>query len=344
MYNGGAKTTPSLFKNMKHLLPIAFLLSSFLFTSCQIRFVSDSASSQSGDEATLSDVEPASEESVEETTFDSEEESTSEETSQDSGYVPENYSLLWSDEFDGDTLSHENWECMIGNGNEYGIWGWGNNEQQYYKSENAVVKDGALHIETYLEDQDYLETTYHYTSARIRSKGKFAFTYGYIEARIQMCDISGIWPAFWMLPEERYKDMGWPTSGELDIMEARGRQSDRIGGTVHSASASGSDAYHGGTYLFPEGEDITSYHTYAMKWTSEAIYFYVDGVRYYNLACSFWQNNNPNYEGSAPFDRDFHILLNQAVGGNYDNNVMPPKDFSECEMLVDYVRVYQENL
>ena len=259
------------------------------------------------------------------------------------GFPLDGYTLDWSDEFDGDSLS-DDWEAMIGNGKRYGVRGWGNAELQYYKEENAIVNDGVLHIvakkET-TEDED--EGTFNYTSSRLRTKGRVSTTYGYIEARMKLPAGSGMWPAFWMLPETNYQNRGWPTSGEIDIMEARGRVLNMYGSTLHSANQNGYDVYHGDEYQLDDNNNITQWHCYGCEWLEDKFNFYLDGELWFTCGANLYQNNNTNYTAfgtSAPFNKDFHILLNLAVGGNYDGGNRPDSTFESAEMLVDFVRIY----
>ena len=265
------------------------------------------------------------------------------------GYAPAGYELKWGDEFDASVLS-DNWEPMIGDGSNYGIYRWGNNEEQYYKAENAYVEDDALHIlalreETTYQRDENTTLTYHFSSARLRTTKKVFTTYGYIESRILLPAGTGLWPAFWMLPESRYEGRGWPVSGEIDIMEARGRIPTSIGATIHSGNASGQQAYTSKDYNFTDGEDITSYHCYGVEWTEAAFYFYVDGNLFHTVTNTTYQRNNPLYtdkSSSAPFDQPFHLLLNLAIGGNFDGGKSVSSDFKEAEMLVDYVRIFNK--
>lgn len=260
------------------------------------------------------------------------------------GYAPEEYTLEWEDEFNGNSLS-DNWEPMIGNGSRYGIRGWGNAEQEYYTDRNATVSNGLLHIVAKRESvHDEDEGDFKFTSARLRTTGKITTTYGYIESRMKLPEGTGLWPAFWMLPEERFNNRGWPTSGEIDIMEARGRLPDRFGSTLHSANSSNADVYHGKDYVF-ENDDITNYHCYAVEWLPEVFNFYIDGYMFFSCPNTIYQNNNNNYKevsSSAPFDRPFHILLNFAIGGNYDGGKTVSSDFKSAEMTVDYVRIFKK--
>ena len=260
------------------------------------------------------------------------------------GYAPNGYSLTFEDEFDQGKLS-DNWEPMIGDGSDYGVYRWGNNEEQYYKKENAVVRGNALHIIAKREDTRAERDTYHFTSARLRTQGKVATTYGYIEARIKLPAGNGLWPAFWMLPEARFAGKGWPTSGEIDIMEAKGRILNSYGSAVHDANTSG-HVYNSKDYKFDSSTDITDFHCYGLLWTEDYLKFYIDGVNFFSVSSVVYQHSNPSYtevSSSAPFDRDFHILLNLAIGGNYDGGISVSDDFESAEMVVDYVRIFQED-
>lgn len=262
----------------------------------------------------------------------------------------EDYSLYWHDEFDGDNLS-EDWEPMIGDGTNYNVYRWGNNEEQYYKKENASVSGGRLHITAKKEKTTYYtekgeERAYEYTSARLRTKGKVTTTYGYVEARIRLPEGTGMWPAFWMLPEENFEDMWWPTSGEIDIMEAKGRLLDTFGATIHTGNSSNKDYYKFKEYTFSsEEDDITAFHKYGVLWSKEGFTFYIDEKPFFSVTPREYKNSNSlyNISESAPFDRPFHILLNLAVGGNYDGGRSPDENFKQAEMLVDYVRIYQKD-
>ena len=254
-----------------------------------------------------------------------------------SSYVPEGYNLVWNDEFNGDSLSASNWSCQVGNGYEYGIWEWGNSEKQYYKEENVSVSDGAMKITAKKEATTYGSTTYQYSSARIRSYNKVHYHYGYIEARIKMPLGTGIWPAFWMLPESTYNGNGWPHSGEIDIMECRGRLSNQSTSALHySADGSSNDAYQTGTNS--SFGSIDSYHCYGLLWSKDSIAFMVDGKTHLTVKSSTWLGG---YNGGDPFSQDFHILFNLAIGGKFDEGREPDSSFSSAEMSVDYVRWYQ---
>lgn len=267
--------------------------------------------------------------------------SSSDSTSQSTSQVPtkDGYSLYWSDEFSGDTLNTSNWTAMVGDGSDYGIAGWGNNEQQYYTSreDNLEVKDGNLIISGVNESY----RNKNYTSARIRSAGKVSTRYGYIEARISLPAIQGMWPAFWMLPESDTPYGGWASSGEIDIMEAKGRINDATSGALHYGQV-GSSTYKSKSQFFDK-DTIESFHTYAISWAEESIMWYVDDEVFMTINKGTWFSEKALDNLAAPFDWDFHILLNLAIGGNFDGGLLPPDDFEYAQMKVDYVRIFKAN-
>ena len=249
------------------------------------------------------------------------------------------YGLVWSDEFDGTSVDPFKWEFMLGDGSNYGISGWGNNELQWYtnRTENCYVADGLLHI---VARRDYWQG-HEYTSARLRTLNRADFSYGRIEASIKLpAPCQGIWPAFWMLPTDSPYG-GWASSGEIDIMEAV-NQPYRVYGTLHfgggwpNVVSSGSD-YSDGTNF------SAGFHTYALLWEPDAMRWYVDGQLYHALTSSGWHSDAAPENPRAPFDTAFHLLLNVAVGGNWPGYPDGTSVFPR-EMVVDWVRVYQEGV
>ena len=257
------------------------------------------------------------------------------------------FTLVWSDEFNEDTLNKDYWDVMTGNGAAFGNPGWGNNEAQWYQEDNISFDGENMVITAKKEVVQGEGKTFEYTSARIRTYQKVAWTYGRFEARMALPKVDGMWPAFWMLPEEPYNGRGWPDSGEIDIMEARGSSDLATSGALHYATLSG-HTYQTGTKSFSRrnGESNTDFHVYAIEWDEEEINWFVDDENFFTVPLRTWHPDGgrvyPDDDG-APFDRDFHILLNLAVGGNFDNGTMPPRDFESAEFKIDYVRVYQWN-
>ncbi|WP_020618465.1 carbohydrate binding domain-containing protein [Paenibacillus daejeonensis] len=258
---------------------------------------------------------------------------------------PQLWTLVWSDEFDGsgERLNEHGvdlgkWGFQNGTGSQYGLDGWGNNEQQYYTEDNVRVQDGRLVIEARNDGRGGKP----YTSGRLYTAPTFSKAYGKFEARIKMPTGQGFWPAFWMMPQDSEYGV-WASSGEIDIMEARGRQPDHVGGTIHYGGVWPGNKYMGREYYFPQGQSIAEYHTYALEWEPGELRWYVDGQLYSTL--NNWdsqgQDQPTRYAYPAPFDKPFYMILNLAVGGTYDGNREPEPSMFPAQMEVDYVRVYE---
>lgn len=233
---------------------------------------------------------------------------------------------------------------MIGNGSNYGVYEWGNGEAEYYKSENATVADGALSIACKKENNVADNKTYAYSSVRLRTAGKVSTTYGRVEARIALPNVVGMWPAFWMLPEKNYLGQGWPYSGEIDIMENKGRQARITSGALHYSNSAG-HTYKTNTSSL--SSPITDYHVYAIEWTKDAIRWFVDDVQFLIVRKEVWHPSDSTVYATsddAPFNQPFHVILNLAVGGQFDGYALPPDSLVPCEMKVDYVRIYDANV
>jgi beta-glucanase (GH16 family) len=206
--------------------------------------------------------------------------------------------------------------------------GWGNNELQYYtkRADNVVVEDGMLKITAIKEAYEGSD----YTSARILTKGKFAQQYGRFEARIKVPSGKGFWPAFWMLGAN-HETVGWPQCGEIDIMENRGSEPTIIGGSLHGPGYSGGNPVTKEYQLMSDRFD-TGFHVFGVEWTEDYVNYYVDDVLYNQIT-------RDDVSGEWVFDQPFFIVLNLAVGGNYDGAPSDDTEFPQ-QMLVDYVRVY----
>ena len=238
------------------------------------------------------------------------------------------WDLVWADEFaqaDGTVPDPSKWVYDIGGG------GWGNNELQYYTSRtnNARIEGGQLVIEAKQETFD----NRNYTSARLKTKGKAAWTYGRIEARIKIPRGQGIWPAFWMLGAN-YDSVGWPNCGEIDVMENIGSVPTRIHGTIHGPGYSGGNSI-GGSYTLPGGAVYADdFHVFAAEWETNGIRWYMDGHLYFTVT----PTNLPN-GANWVFTQPQFILLNLAVGGNWPGPPNASTTFPQ-RLIVDYVRVY----
>jgi beta-glucanase (GH16 family) len=228
--------------------------------------------------------------------------------------------LVWAEEFDTDGAPCiETWSYDLGTGDS----GWGNNEAQYYTEDpgNINIANGVLTITAKAESLFGSD----YTSARIRTNQKFDFTYGRIEARAKLPTGGGTWPAIWMLGSD-FLTNTWPGCGEMDIMEHVGNGQDEIFSSLHYPGNSGGNAVSQGITVPGVSED---FHIYALEWTSDQIQFSVDGNTYHTI----------NNSSALPFNSDFFIIMNVAMGGNFGGNIDP--NFESSSLDIDYIRVFQ---
>jgi beta-glucanase (GH16 family) len=245
------------------------------------------------------------------------------------------WELLWADEFDAEAntaINDESWTC------ETGGHGWGNNELEYYTTQlDNVSHDGNGNLvitARQAQPEDGGLCWYGrcaFTSARCITSNKVEFTYGRVEARLDLPYGQGIWPAFWSLGTN-FSSVGWPNSGEIDIMEHIGREPFNIYGTVHGPAYSGASGI--GNSITSTEDWADGFHVYAIDWDPNIIRWYVDGELFGTVSL--------NDVGSREwvFNHDFFLIMNIAVGGAWPGNPDESTVFPQ-EMLVDYVRVYQ---
>ncbi|MBY0013140.1 carbohydrate binding domain-containing protein [Paenibacillus typhae] len=249
------------------------------------------------------------------------------------------WTMVWNDEFNDGAIDPEKWTYDLGDGTAVGNPGWGNNELEWYTDDEKNVKetDGNLVITAHKESVGGKD----YTSSRIKTKGLFSKKYGKFEIRAKAPTGKGMWPAIWMLPEN-YEYGNWAASGEIDIMEGWGSRPNTVAGTIHYGGFWPDNVYSGKEYVFPDNGTIADYHTYSIEWEPGEIRWYVDGVLFQTkndwYSISVGQPANNAYP--APFNQEFHLLMNLAVGGNFDGNPTPETKFPQS-MSVDYVRVYE---
>ena len=240
------------------------------------------------------------------------------------GAPPGFSTLVWSDEFNGSTINTANWGFDLGGG------GWGNNELENYtnRTENARISNGVLVIEARRENFGGSA----YTSARMKTQGKQSFGINtWVEARIDAPQGQGIWPAFWMLGNS-ISTVGWPSCGEIDIMEIQGQNPAKNFGTIHWADANGNHVSFGGIYNSSTSLSA-GFHTYAISRTSTSIKWYVDRIQYAEANISGGINSTSEFQGP------FFIILNVAVGGNFVGSPDGSTVFPQ-QMQVDWVRVW----
>jgi beta-glucanase (GH16 family) len=234
----------------------------------------------------------------------------------ETGFESDYTDLVWEDNFDTNGAPNAaNWTYDLGAG------GWGNNESQTYtnSSDNVIVEDGFLKITAISTGGG------NYTSSRIKSENLFEFTYGRVEVRAKLPEGGGTWPAIWMLGAN-YDTLEWPACGEIDIMEHVGNNQNQVHGTLHYPGNSGGNA-NGASTTVPTAS--TEFHNYTVDWSPTAIRILVDDTVYFTF---------PN-TSTTPFNNDFFLILNVAMGGTFGGAIDP--NFSQSTLEIDYVRVYQ---
>lgn len=238
------------------------------------------------------------------------------------------YDLVWQDEFNGSSINTSNWGFEIGDGCP-DLCGWGNNELEYYRAENAWLGDSTLTIEAREESFGGRD----YTSARMISREKQFFQYGRIDIRALMPRGQGMWPALWMLGKN-HGSIGWPGCGEIDIMEMIGESESTCYGTAHWDDGQGHASYGQSTavstYSLAE-----AYHVFSIIWDESSIKWLLDDEVYNEL--------NITDPQMSEFHQEFWFILNVAVGGNWPGNPDATTVFPQ-KMKVDYIRVFQETM
>ncbi len=228
--------------------------------------------------------------------------------------------VIFEEDFNGDGLDMTVWNYEEGDGCP-NLCGWGNNEKQIYDRNYVEVKDGNLVITAEKRDNTYY-------SGKINSKDKVEFTYGTIEVRAKIATTKGLWPAFWMLGAD-IDQVGWPASGEIDILEYIGREPGIVFTSLHTPASHGNTINTKKTKIEKIEE---GFHTYKAVWTPEFIEFFVDGQRVYKFTPEKYDDEH------YPFKKDFYFLINMAVGGNLggseiDDDALPAKFF------IDHIKV-----
>jgi beta-glucanase (GH16 family) len=250
---------------------------------------------------------------------------------EDGYYSPltyEGYDLVWNDEFNGSEIDPANWVFETGTGCP-NLCGWGNNELQFYRQENAWVEEGVLTIEARKENH----SGSNYTSTRMKTQAKRSFKYGRIDIRALLPKGKGIWPALWMLGDN-ITSVGWPSCGEIDIMElVGGADSDnRVHGTLHWNDNGAVNA--GGSYTLSNGIFADEYHVFTIIWNEFSIKWLVNDIQFHEIDIT------PSH--MTEFHERFFFIFNVAVGGNWPGSPDETTVFPQ-QMKVDYVRVFQKN-
>jgi len=236
-----------------------------------------------------------------------------------------NRKLIWSDEFNGKGLPDAaKWNYDTGGS------GFGNEEAQFYtkdRLENARVENGKLIIEARKENRE----NKHYTSARLLTRGRFAFQYGTVEVRAKLPEGRGTWPAIWMMSEDMKK---WPDDGELDIMEHVGYHQGYIHASVHTNKYNHIIQTQKTDTLFVK-EASEKFHVYKADWSPEKIDVYVDDQKFFT-----YENKEKSYS-AWPFDKPYFLILNLAIGGFWGGKEGIDEKIFPQRFEIDYVRVYQ---
>ncbi len=240
------------------------------------------------------------------------------------------YNLVWRDEFVGDVLNSADWSFENGNGCPDNC-GWGNNEGEYYRSDNTSIVNGHLVITA--KKQQY--GGFDYTSSKFTTKGKQQFKFGRIDIRAALPEGKGIWPALWMLGSN-IDAVGWPACGEVDIMELTGDVPNRVVGTVHYGANLAQHLYNS-VSKFASSDDSyqNKFHVYSINWENNLVQFLVDDVVYSTITPADL-NGQP-----WPFNKYFYFIFNVAVGGAWPGYPDSSTKFPQY-LIVDYIRVFQK--
>ncbi len=242
----------------------------------------------------------------------------------------EGWDLVWSDEFNGSALDESIWTI------DQGGHGWGNEEVQNYTPNNVTVEDGSLVLIARREWYDGND----FTSGKVISQNKKSFKYGRIAARIKMPSGDGMWPAFWLLGDSQ-PQVGWPQCGEIDVMEAKGRIPSVASGAVHmGVRYDNKDLKWGEVEREMDLDD--GFHVYAVEWDANEIRWYNDDINFFSTSAGVSCSDAVWCPFGEARDWNYFILLNLAIGGHFDNYVMPPGSWNSTTMEIDWVRVYEE--
>ncbi len=238
-----------------------------------------------------------------------------------------NWKLVWEDDFNGNGLPNDN------------VWSYEegyirNKEAQYYtakRAENARIENGNLIIETRKDDWQGNKIT----SASLHTYGKKSVLYGRVEVRAKLPTGRGSWPAIWMLGDVVKNGTGWPSCGEIDIMENVGFDPEIIHANIHTKAYNHVKGTNKGNKIEID-EPWEDYHVYAIEWFEDKIDFFVDDTKYFTF------ENEHTGNATWPFDKPHYLILNLAIGGGWggqegiDESIFPQKYY------IDYVKVYKQ--
>lgn len=247
--------------------------------------------------------------------------------------IPDGYSMIWSDEFDGSTINGEKWNYETGDGTDYGLpAGWGNNEKQIYtnSTENSGIEtvdgESVLAITAIKDNSDG------YTSAKLTTKNLFSTRFGIIEVKAKMPEGKGIWPAVWMLGDN-IDLISWPGCGEIDIAEVLGHQTSILNTTLHYTNNEHKHGEIQNIHLLSSGSFSDAFHIFALEWTPESLTFRLDEQQIFQVLVE---------DDMKEFQRSSYMILNLAVGGNLPGDPDATTVFPQ-NMYIDYVRVFYKD-
>jgi len=241
---------------------------------------------------------------------------------------PEDWELAWSDEFDGKEIDKAKWKY------ETGGHGFGNNELQFYtdRADNSFLDQGQLVIRAQAEKFKNRG----YTSAKLQSVQ--AWTYGRYEFKAKLPKGKGVWPAIWMMPSDLKKYGAWPQCGEIDIVEQLGHEPNRVYGTLHYGNPH-PPAGKGASVALKQGSLVDDWHEYALEWYPGELRWFVDG-ELYQVQNGWFTSGGGGAAWPAPYDRDFYLQLNVAVGGGWPGNPDATTVWPQ-ELRFEYIRVFK---
>lgn len=253
--------------------------------------------------------------------------------------------LLWFEDFSNygaSSLDLRRWNFDIGDGSIHGLTGWGNNELEYYTEDNYSIRESLVINATRLTNEEAREKCLNcyygpaeWTSTRIHTAGKVGFKFGLLEIRAKMSDGVGTWPALWMLGKSIHHGTPWPQCGEIDILENTGANPTRVQGTIHGPEYFAER----GITSFVESQTKLSeeFHTFAIDWKEDSIKWFFDGIPYHYV-----QKDEILESGHVwPFDEEFFLLMNLAIGGGFAGPVAD--DLVEASLEVAWIKYYSLN-